>query len=404
LAIQSEFSNNLSYLQISRGVSDEDRKVLETKKIDSTTEEYVLYSTKLGQKLEKGKTDNLHIVMVFTHTMIPFPHEITQSERQYVKYSDNHYWYSVYKTETVKTKLKLSSTYVQHYRELQPFSVKGDLATYGPYKDIPPLSHSLLSLHFENNSPFITIDHLQRLVEVSNWGNIAIEEMYKISHDGAKLKGTFSRYDFQISNQANGQVAAVQILDINLPELAADVYYRDDIGNISTSALRLSKPKQKLELRPRFPMFGGWKTEFTLGYNMPTSAYLGTEYSSGKYILRVPFIPDWEYGITITDHVLKVILPEGSSDVSVKAPFDVSNTQNYTVTYLDSKAFGRPVVLISKPNLANIHNQIIEISYRFNSLFLLWEPILLIGSYTLIFLFFIACLRLDLSIEEVKLD
>jgi len=149
-------------------------------------------------------------------------------------------------------------------------------------------------------------------------------------------------------------------------------------------------------------VFGGWKTEFTVGYNVPTSTYLATEYSSGKYVLRVPFIPDWEFGIAITNHVLKVILPEGSSDISVHAPFDVSESYDHVITYLDSKNFGRPTALISKNNLANIHNQYIEISYHFSSSFLLWEPILLIGSYAIIFLAFILCLRIDLSIEESK--
>jgi len=114
-------------------------------------------------------------------------------------------------------------------------------------------------------------------------------------------------------------------------------------------------------------------------------------------------VPDWEHGIAITDHVLRVILPEGSSGVSVKAPFPVTvKTENFIFTYLDSKKFGRPVVLIEATNLANVHNQIIEITYYFNSLFLFWEPILLIGSYALLFLVIIACLRLDLSIEEAK--
>lgn len=36
-----------------------------------------------------------------------------------------------------------------------------------------------------------------RVIEVSHWGNIAIEETLDIHHDGAKLKGSFSRYEFQ---------------------------------------------------------------------------------------------------------------------------------------------------------------------------------------------------------------
>jgi len=37
-------------------------------------------------------------------------------------------------------------------------------------------------------------------------GNITVEELYKLVHTGAPLKGSFSRYDFQINARANGQV------------------------------------------------------------------------------------------------------------------------------------------------------------------------------------------------------
>ena len=35
-----------------------------------------------------------------------------------------------------------------------------------------------------------------RVIEVSHWGNIAVEETIDIYHSGAKLKGPFSRFDF----------------------------------------------------------------------------------------------------------------------------------------------------------------------------------------------------------------
>ena len=37
-----------------------------------------------------------------------------------------------------------------------------------------------------------------------------------------------------------------------LPAAAADVYYRDEIGNISTSNLRVDEEFVELELRPRW--------------------------------------------------------------------------------------------------------------------------------------------------------
>lgn len=59
-----------------------------------------------------------------------------------------------------------------------------------------------------------------------------------------------------------------------LPAAATDVYYRDEIGNISTSHMRVLSDSVELDLRPRFPLFGGWKTHYVLGYNVPSYEYL----------------------------------------------------------------------------------------------------------------------------------
>jgi len=358
---------------------------LDTKREDGESREYALFRSVLKNPLVPGHSAELKVELVFTHTMTPFPSEITQSERQLVRYNDNHYWYSLYRTDSVKTKVKLSSSSVQSNSELSPSSVKADVVSYGPYKDVAPLSYSPLSLHFENNKPFITINSVLRWIEVSHWGNIAIEEQYKVHHDGAKLKGSFSRYDFQINAQANGQ-AAVQFLRQFLPESASEVYYRDDIGNISTSALRPGSPKQVFDMRPRFPLFGAWKTEFTLGYNLPTAPYLSTEYSTGKYVLTIPFLADWEAGVAVDTQVLKVVLPEGASDISVSVPFEVETSYDRTVTYLDVASVGRPVVVIKKNNLVNDHNQNFQVKYSFSKTAMLFEPMLLIGAF-----FFFLC-------------
>ena len=59
-----------------------------------------------------------------------------------------------------------------------------------------------------------------------------------------------------------------------LPAAAADVYYRDEIGNISTSNLLALDESVELEIRPRFPLFGGWQTRYYIGYNVPSYEYL----------------------------------------------------------------------------------------------------------------------------------
>ena len=37
------------------------------------------------------------------------------------------------------------------------------------------------------------------------------------------------------------------------------------LGNISTSHMRVDEDAVEVELRPRFPLFGGWQTRYTIG-------------------------------------------------------------------------------------------------------------------------------------------
>ena len=91
---------------------------------------------------------------------------------------------------------------------------------------------------------------------------------------------------------------------------ASDVYYRDDIGNISTSALRFLDDSVEVELRPRFPLFGGWKTHYLLGYNVPSYEYL---FSKGdNFVLNMRLIDHIFDDMLVEDFTLKIILPEGS--------------------------------------------------------------------------------------------
>lgn len=158
-------------------------------------------------------------------------------------------------------------------------------------------------IHYENNTPFLSVSSLLRHVEVSHWGNIAVEETIDVYHSGAKLKGSFSRFEYQREQSGVSSVKAFKVKKFTspstcslfptnhilrqtlLPASASDVYYRDEIGNISTSNLREGDDSMELELRPRFPLFGGWRTHYVVGYNMPSYEFL---YNSGKQCIFPP--------------------------------------------------------------------------------------------------------------------
>ena len=43
-------------------------------------------------------------------------------------------------------------------------------------------------MHFENNAPFLVATVVERVIEISHWGNIAVEEYVELEHRGAELK------------------------------------------------------------------------------------------------------------------------------------------------------------------------------------------------------------------------
>lgn len=66
-------------------------------------------------------------------------------------------------------------------------------------------------VHYENNAPFLTVTHMTRVIEVSHWGNIAVEESYDMVHTGAVLKGPFSRYDYQRNQDGISSIKSFKV-------------------------------------------------------------------------------------------------------------------------------------------------------------------------------------------------
>jgi oligosaccharyltransferase complex subunit alpha (ribophorin I) len=221
-----------------------------------------LYRVTLETPLAPGAKAAVKVSTVATGLQEPHPVEIAQTARQYVRYYDNHYVWTPYRVEHQQTEVKLATSAIESHTQARPTAVRGDTITYGPYTAATAAyKRSKLAVHFQNNSPFATADRVVKEVEVSHWGNVAVTEEYKIVHTGARLKGGFSRIDYNKAPGASG-VNAIVSLRGKLPYGAADVYYRDLIGNVSTSRIHGVYPKTEIELVPRFPVFGGWRDHF----------------------------------------------------------------------------------------------------------------------------------------------
>ena len=121
-----------------------------------------------------------------------------------------------------------------------------------------------------------------------------------------------------MTGHRNHLTSSVKSISLELPAGATDVYYRDYIGNVSTSKFRNEKSRSILELSPRYPLFGGWKYNWNHGYNLPLRNFLKYGQSKnnnnkgmGDFVLEIDFLKG--FSNVVADNVkVKIILPEGA--------------------------------------------------------------------------------------------
>ncbi|GAV65847.1 Ribophorin_I domain-containing protein [Cephalotus follicularis] len=352
------------------------------------------YSVSLPKGLAKGEILTLDVLAVFTHLLRPFPEKITQADIQLMLFEDSAHYLSPYEVKVQSLSVKLPDARIEFYTKVDNTKIHGSEIKYGPYEDLPSFSYLPIGIHFESNQPFAVASELVREIEISHWGNVMVTEHYKLIHGGAQSKGEFSRLDYQARPNIRG-ASAFRRLVAKLPPRAHSVYYRDEIGNISTSNLWSDSKKTELVIEPRYPMFGGWRTAFTIGYGLPLQDFMFE--SEGKRFLNISFgspIND----VVIDNLIVKVVLPEGSTDISVSAPFLLKQRQETKISHLD--LVGRPVHVLEKTNVVPEHNQYFQVYYKFNKLSMLREPLMLISGF---FFLFVACIvytHADLTISK----
>merc|ERR1711978_723435 len=296
---------------------------------------------------------------------------------------------------TQTTTVSLASSNIESHTKTKPVSVSDSSITYGPHNNIAPFSSGEMIIHGENNSPMLVVSRLERVIEVSMWGNIAVEETIDVVHRGAQLKGSFSRYEYQ--RESSG-VSSVKNFKTLLPASSKDVYYRDDIGNISTSHMKVMDDAVELDLRPRFPLFGGWKTHYVIGYNVPSYEYLF--YSGDKHVLNMRLVDHIFDDMLVEEAEVRVILPEGVSNIELKTPYSMTRREDgLHHTYLDTT--GRTVVhLYTNKLLTEQHIQDFQISFTYPHRSMVTEPLLLVSFFFFFFLVTIIYVRLDFSISQ----
>ncbi|RKO87987.1 Ribophorin I-domain-containing protein, partial [Blyttiomyces helicus] len=331
-------------------------------------------------------------------TISPYPKEVVQTSRQYMEYSGNAYFFTPYVVEKQKTTVRLPNAEVSKLIETPaPVKRTGKIIEYGPYPELAPYAEAELYVHYFDANAILVATSVERTFQLSHWGNnLAVKEDYELHHRGAKLKGQFSRVDFGMTARMHDQTNVVKELAFSLPPRASNVFFRDQIGNVSTSHFRPELARSALELRPRYPLYGGWRYTWQHGYDVPLEDFVKVDTKTGSYVLTVPFIAGLP-NVTAEKVVLTIVLPEGAVNAQVHTPFNVDRVSNSKVyTYLDTT--GRPTLHIEKYNVVDEFALPIQVSYDYALVNLFQKPIAVGVTALAILLLFSIFSRLDLSI------
>ncbi|CAG2164069.1 unnamed protein product, partial [Oppiella nova] len=117
------------------------------------------------------------------------------------------------------------------------------------------------------------------------------------------------------------------------------------------------------------------------------------------FVLKIPFVDHIFDNSVIDDVTVKVILPEGSSDINYRSAYTVDRQKDQKhYTYLDT--IGRTVLVFHKSNVVEEHIQDVEVHYKFNKILLLQEPLLVVGAIFSLCILVVIYVRLDFSISK----
>lgn len=198
--------------------------------VNNKPSEYSQYQITLHKPLKPGQTLKLPSMSLhFKHNYKFTPSKISIKEEQVVQTEVPEVPCSPYAIERLEVSIEYGDS-----QESQPKRKQ-----YSSREHIAPLSPETDTLRFALNTHFTQSKLTKRTVEVSHWGNVNYNDEYYLQNRAATFRGEFSTIDYNKGNKLNGR-NAFKGYRIELPHNAWGLFYRDEIGNITTSKVKRS--------------------------------------------------------------------------------------------------------------------------------------------------------------------
>jgi oligosaccharyltransferase complex subunit alpha (ribophorin I) len=355
-------------------------------------------SVTLEKALGAGETVEVESFAAHVRAQVPRPASISRGEPQRVALRYSHTLASPYDVLEQTTKVTLPDARVEAHSERPPTARDGKEITHGPYPAAAPWTLSPAMAHYVNNAPFVHVRErggggrrrtgtaanekkrdpqphspplvqatVAREIEVSHWGNVRVEEVYELEHAGAAVTGEWSRAAHDADPRGAWPSTLVGLRAI-LPAGARWTYFKDEIGNVSTSNVRVKPASVEALLRPRYPLIGGWRARCVFGHSLPLATVAERGAKAGRVKLVVPFAPS--VGDIVADSLsVTLVLPEGAHKVRHYLPFqELEVSTGVKKTYLDT--VGRPTLTLRLRNAVAEHSVPLIVTYSLPG----WRP------------------------------
>ncbi|KII69401.1 Dolichyl-diphosphooligosaccharide--protein glycosyltransferase subunit 1 [Thelohanellus kitauei] len=357
-----------------------ERRVLSEEYIfNKLSTRYCFYKLDLKAPIESNHSVDFVVSLIFANRFQPFPEQVVQNGQHTFMFHDDYFIDSIYEVVRQTTIYEVRKEAVVSITEDQ--KIKQDkLAIRLPDAfDIPPFSTKEFFVFFKYFNPIFVLAQYSKVYQISEWGIISVMEEFWVSNRAAMLKGSYSRFT---DNQQDKQ--AVYSWEMRIPSNAYGIYYRDGLGNISTSSVTRHSSEKVLHLQPRFPIFGGWKTYYYVAYTLPPRYFLYKNQESRRSRFTFDLLGSPMENYLIENGTVKVRLPEGATDVKVSlGKTGISSFKHsFEHSYLDF--YGRPVVEFQIDHACKEKDGLITITFSYDQRLLLQKPIVVSATIFII--------------------
>lgn len=282
--------------------------------------------------IEPNENVAFNVNLSYNLVGVPFPKHIALTDEQHLLLSTARYPLSAYETKVGVTELFGSDNFEEFHAPEGYELEKREPGLSSTWDNIRAFDKGPeLQVLYSHNLPMKEVVNLQRDVWVSHWaGTIQFEEYYELLNSGAQLNKGFSRLEHMVDQQNMRLSHYCSVLEMNLPEDSSEHYFTDKVGMVTTSRIL----GDNIYLKPRYPIFGGWKYNFTIGWTNPLSNFLRASEGGGdSYIISVPLL-NGPTDTVYDDVTLSLYLPEGAKVHGIEATTlpvktDISTQKSY---------------------------------------------------------------------------